>query len=93
MSSFYLYYDRKTGGMQQEESGQKGLKNTGLCRKAPSSAQERAILSPGKDGEADDVCSIGSRTGAVSDYVQTGFWACFPLIGLPLARILISMIV
>ena len=32
--------------------------DTRLCRKSPSSARERAIFSPGKDGEAGDVCSI-----------------------------------
>ena len=36
---------------------------TRLCRKTPSSARERAILSPGKDGEAGDVCSIVDAAG------------------------------
>ena len=35
----------------------------GLCRKTPSSARERAIFSPGKDGEAGDVCSIVDAAG------------------------------
>ena len=30
----------------------------GACRRIPSSARERAIFSPGKDGEAGDVGSI-----------------------------------
>ena len=34
-----------------------------LCRKTPSSARERAIFSPGKDGEAGDVCSIVDAAG------------------------------
>ncbi len=34
-----------------------------LCRKTPSSARERAIFSPGKDGEAGDVGSIVDAAG------------------------------
>jgi len=34
-----------------------------LCRKTPSSARERAIFSPGKDGEAGDVCFIVDTAG------------------------------
>ncbi len=37
--------------------------STRLCRKTPSSARERAIFSPGKDGEAGDVCSIVDAAG------------------------------
>jgi len=37
--------------------------HTRLCRKSPSSARERAIFSPGKDGEAGDVCSIVDTAG------------------------------
>ncbi len=34
-----------------------------LCRKTPSSARERAVFSPGKDGEAGDVCFIVDTAG------------------------------
>jgi hypothetical protein len=36
---------------------------TRLCRKTPSSARERAIFSPGKDGEAGDVGFIVDAAG------------------------------
>ena len=35
----------------------------GACRRIPSSARERAIFSPGKDGEADDVGFIVDAAG------------------------------
>ncbi len=35
----------------------------GACRRIPSSARERAIFSPGKDGEAGDVGSIVDTAG------------------------------
>ncbi len=38
-------------------------KDAGLFRKTPSSARERAIFSPGKDGEAGDVGSIVDAAG------------------------------
>ena len=38
-------------------------KDSRLFRKTPSSARERAIFSPGKDGEAGDVCSIVDAAG------------------------------
>ena len=34
-----------------------------LCRKTPSSARERAVFSPGKDGEAGDVGFIVDTAG------------------------------
>jgi len=34
-----------------------------FCRKTPSSARERAVFSPGKDGEAGDVCLIVDTAG------------------------------
>ncbi|MCH8217052.1 MAG: PD40 domain-containing protein, partial [Planctomycetes bacterium] len=37
--------------------------NSRLFLKTPSSARERAIFSPGKDGEAGDVCSIVDAAG------------------------------
>jgi hypothetical protein len=39
------------------------LNETRLCRKTPSSARERAVFSPGKDGEAGDVCFIVDTAG------------------------------
>jgi hypothetical protein len=35
----------------------------GVCRRIPSSARERAIFSPGKDGEAGDVGFIVDAAG------------------------------
>ncbi len=40
-----------------------GLHGARLGRKTPSSARERAIFLPDKDGEADDVCSIVDTAG------------------------------
>jgi len=37
--------------------------DTRLCRKTPSSARERAVFSPGKDGDAGDVGFIVDAAG------------------------------